>query len=111
MKEKLIHEILNITKGHQFKTSSEDLLGFWFDGLEGEALSMLLQRDGVDATTESPCLKRYSESTGLTHEQAHASVVIKWKDGFSENNIKKIVSSLKKNTRKLRKMSPTWKEG
>ena len=111
MKEKLIHEILNITKGHQFKTSSEDLLGFWFEGLEGEALSMLLQRDGVDATTESPCLKRYSESTGLTHEQAHASVIIKWKDKFSEKDIKKIVSSLKKNIQKLRKMSPTWKEG
>lgn len=103
-KEKFIAEVLKIKASHTFKTSKPELLGFWFEGVEGEALAMLLQEVGVEASTESPCLKKYSPETGLTHEQAHASLTIEWTDSMDKKSIKAILVGVKK----LRKISG-WK--
>ncbi|MCD6576206.1 MAG: hypothetical protein J7K73_03540 [Nanoarchaeota archaeon] len=42
---------------HKFETSKENLVGFWFEGVEGEALSLLLKEKEANASTESPYVK------------------------------------------------------
>ncbi len=108
-KEKLVKKILEIRASHKFKTSEENLLGFWFEGVEGEALSLILKDASIEATTESPCLKEYNENSNFTREQAHASIVIKWKNDFDEEDVKNIFKEVKKSVEKLRKISG-WKE-
>lgn len=107
-KEMFVKETLKIKGSHQFKTARSELLGFWFEGIEGEALALLLQQDGIKASTESPCLKVYTKDTGLSHEQAHASLTIAWNNKFKEKDVKSIIKALKKHLKKLRGISATW---
>lgn len=99
--------VLKIPGAHVFKTSKNELMGFWFEGIEGEALALLLQNDGIRAATESPCIKKYTKDSGLTREQAHGSITIAWSNKFSEKDIKKMASSIKKHLKKLRMISAT----
>ncbi len=108
LKEKFIKEVLKIKGSHSFETSKEDLIGFWFEGVEGEALSLILKDEGIEASTESPCIKKYKKSSGLTHEQAHGSLTIRWGDAFNEGDVNKMVNAIKKGVEKLRKISG-WK--
>jgi cysteine sulfinate desulfinase/cysteine desulfurase-like protein len=108
LKEKFAKEVLKIKGSHKFQTSRAELLGFWFEGIEGEALALLLQNDGIKASTESPCLKKYTPETGLSHEQAHSSLTIAWSNRFKEKDVKAIITSLKKHLKKLRSISATW---
>ncbi len=109
LKDELIKKILEIEASHKFKTSEDNLIGFWFEGVEGEALSLILKDVGIEATTESPCLKEYDKSSVLTREQAHASIVIMWKKSFTQEDIKIITEEIKKGVVKLRKISG-WKK-
>jgi len=110
LREKFRKIVLEIKGSHEFKTSRRELLGFWFEGVEGEALALLLQNDGIRASTESPCIKEYTNDSGLTHEQAHGSITIAWSNKFKEENAKNMIKSIKKHLKKLREISATWVE-
>jgi len=108
VRKELEEDVLKISGAHKFKTSGEGFVGFWFDGIEGEALALLLDMEGVPATTDSPCLKRHPETTGLTGEQLHGSLVIKWNDNYTEKDAKHIAKIVEKNVERLKKISPMW---
>ena len=107
LKGKFIEEVLKIKESHFFRTSEDNLVGFWFKGIEGEALHLILKDSEIESTTESPCLKEYKEGKELTHEQAHGSLVIIWK-GFDEKEVEYIVEEIKNGVKKLREISG-WK--
>lgn len=108
-KERFIKNVLKLDKSHLFKTASKDLIGFWFDGVEGEALSLILKDKNIESTTESPCIKEYEKNAELTREQAHASIIIRWKKEFDEKEAERILKVLKYGVRKLREISG-WKK-
>ncbi len=108
LKEELIKKVLEIEGSYKFKTLEKDLIGFWFGGVEGEALSLILKDSDIEATTESPCLKEYNKNDELTREQAHSSLVVKWKKDFTEKDVKNIFDSIKKGVETLRNISG-WK--
>ena len=108
LREKFKKDVLKIEGSHSFKTSRNELLGFWFDGVEGEAVALLLQNDGIKASTESPCIKEYTTDSGLTHEQAHGSITIAWSSKFTDKNANNMLKSIKKHLKKLREISATW---
>ena len=109
LKEKISKKMLEIESSHTFETKKNNLVGLWFDGVEGEALSLILKDSEIEATTESPCLKEYDKTSGLTREQAHASIAIKWNEDFSDEDIKKIFKETKRGVKRLREISG-WKK-
>ncbi len=105
LKKDFIKNVLKIKQSHSFKTSSEDLIGFWFKRVEGEALSLILKDKNIESSTESPCLKEYKKNKELSREQAHASIIIKWEKEFNEKKSKEILNALRYGVKKLRDIS------
>ena len=119
LREKATKEILKIEGSHLNTKAKETLPGtvnFWFEGIEGESLVLMLSEEGVAASTGSACSTgslRPSHvllAIGLKPEQAHGSLRISFGKDNTEKDLNKLLKVLPRILNKLRALSPTWKK-
>ena len=97
--------------GHPKKRLSNNA-NFWFDFIEGEALVMQLDLEGIAGSTGSACSSEKLEPShvllaiGLKPEQAHGSLRLTLGRWTTQKEIDKTLKVLSKVINKLRKISP-----
>lgn len=85
-----------------------------FEGIEGESLLLLLDLEGVCASSGSACTSGSLDpshvllSIGLPHEVAHGSLRLSFSDGNTEEDVDYILERLPRIVERLRAMSPLW---
>ena len=87
---------------------------FSFEAIEGEALLLMLDMNGICASSGSACTSGSLDpshvllSIGLPHEIAHGSLRISISDETTKEDIDYILEKLPSIVERLRKMSPVW---
>ncbi len=87
-----------------------------FEGVEGEAMLLCLDLQGVAASSGSACTSGSLDPShvllaiGLPHEIAHGSVRLTFSTETTEEDIDHIISVLPPIIKKLRDMSPLWEK-
>lgn len=87
---------------------------FSFDFIEGESLMLLLNEEGIFASTGSACSSKSLEPShvllaiGLPHEKAHGSLRISISHETTDEDIDYILEVLPKVVERLRMMSPLY---
>ncbi len=85
-----------------------------FEGIEGESLLLLLDFNGISASSGSACTSGSLDpshvllSLGLPHEIAHGSLRLSFGEGNTLEDAQYIMSVLPEIVEKLRAMSPLW---
>ncbi len=86
-----------------------------FEGVEGESILLLLQHNGICASTGSACTSGSLDpshvllSIGLKHEVAHGSLRLSISEMNTQEEIDKVKEVLPKIIKRLRDMSPIWR--
>ncbi|GAA0722070.1 cysteine desulfurase NifS [Clostridium malenominatum] len=89
---------------------------FSFIGLEGEALLLSLDFEGIYASTGSACASGSLDPShvllalGLPHELAHGSLRLSMGSGSTEEEVDYVLEVLPKIVERLRNMSPLWED-
>ncbi|MEF3692221.1 MAG: cysteine desulfurase family protein [Candidatus Moraniibacteriota bacterium] len=115
LRDYLIQEVLtkvpnSYLNGHPQKRSPNNT-NFRFDNVEGESLLMLLDMDGICASTGSACSSGSLEPShvllalGLKHEQAHGSLRLTIGKHTTREEIDFTVKKIKEALEKLRNIS------
>ena len=87
-----------------------------FEGIEGESLLLLLDRDGICASSGSACTSGSLDPShvllaiGLPHEVAHGSLRLSISEYNTMEEIDHIIETVPKVVEYLRNMSPVWDE-
>ena len=87
-----------------------------FEGIEGESLILLLNEEGICASSGSACTSGSLDPShvllaiGLSHEVAHGSLRLTLSKYTTEEEIDKTIQVVPKIVEYLRKMSPVWDE-
>ena len=87
-----------------------------FEGIEGESLLLLLDANGICASSGSACTSGSLDpshvllSIGLPHEVAHGSLRLSLCETNTEEEVDKIIEVVPKVVEYLRNMSPVWEE-
>ena len=87
-----------------------------FEGIEGESLLLLLDREGICASSGSACTSGSLDpshvllSIGLPHEVAHGSLRLSIGEYNSMDQIDHIIEVVPKIVSYLREISPVWDE-
>ena len=87
-----------------------------FEGIEGEALLLLLDRKGVCASSGSACTSGSLDpshvllSLGIPHEVAHGSLRLSLSEYTTEEEVEHIIKVVPQVVEYLRNMSPVWDE-
>ena len=87
-----------------------------FEGIEGESLLLLLDREGICASSGSACTSGSLDpshvllSIGLPHEVAHGSLRLSIGEYNSMDEIDHIIEAVPKVVAYLRSISPVWDE-
>lgn len=87
-----------------------------FEGIEGESLLLLVNDEGICASSGSACTSGSLDPShvllaiGLPHEVAHGSLRLTLSKYTTEEEIDKVVEAVPKVVEYLRKMSPVWDE-
>lgn len=87
---------------------------FSFEAIEGEALLLMLDMNGICASSGSACTSGSLDpshvllSIGLPHEIAHGSLRISLSDETTKEDIDYILEKLPNIVERLRAMSPVW---
>ena len=87
-----------------------------FEGIEGESLLLLLDREGICASSGSACTSGSLDpshvllSIGLPHEVAHGSLRLSIGEYNSMDEIDHIIEVVPKVVEYLRSISPVWDE-
>jgi cysteine desulfurase len=90
-------------------------VNFSFAFIEGESLLLLLDMQGVSASSGSACSSASLEpshvllATGVKHEEAHGSIRFSMGRGTTEGDIDALMEILPKHVARLREMSPLVK--
>jgi len=85
-----------------------------FEGIEGESLLLMLDADGICASSGSACTSGSLDPShvllalGIPHEVAHGSLRLSISDENTEEEMKHIIESVPKVVDYLRNMSPVW---
>ncbi len=85
-----------------------------FEGIEGESLLLMLDYNGISASSGSACTSGSLDpshvllSIGLPHEIAHGSLRLSFGDGNTFEDAEYIMSVLPDIISRLRAMSPLW---
>ena len=85
-----------------------------FEGIEGESLLLMLDYNGIQASSGSACTSGSLDpshvllSIGLPHEIAHGSLRLSFGDGNTMEDAEYIMSVLPDIIARLRAMSPLW---
>ncbi|MBC2396441.1 cysteine desulfurase NifS [Clostridium tetanomorphum] len=89
---------------------------FSFIGIEGEALLLSLDFEGVCASTGSACASGSLDPShvllamGLSHELAHGSLRLSLGAGSTEEDVDYVLNVLPEIVQRLRNMSPLWED-
>lgn len=89
-------------------------VSFCFEGIEGEALLLLLDAKGVAASSGSACTSGSLEPShvllaiGRPHEIAHGSLRLSLSAENTEREVDEIIAVVKETVEYLRNMSPVW---
>ena len=89
---------------------------FSFEAIEGEALLLMLDMNGICASSGSACTSGSLDpshvllSIGLPHEIAHGSLRISLSDETTKEDIDYILEKLPNIVERLRAMSPVWND-
>ena len=114
LRDKLIKEILKI-KGTKLNGSEKERIfnnvNVSFDGVEGESLVLLLDKNGIAASTGSACSSNslkpshVLKAIGLSDMQAHGSlrITLGWQN--NEKEINYTIKKINENVKKLRELS------
>ncbi len=119
MRDRFIDEMLktdrSIINGDRFKRLPGNV-NMCFQGIEGESLLLMLDLNGVSASSGSACTSGSLDPShvllaiGLPHEIAHGSLRLTFSEENTEEDIDYIISVLKPIIKRLRDMSPLWEK-
>jgi cysteine desulfurase len=90
---------------------------FRFEAIEGESILLSLKDKGIAIATGSACSSKTLQAshtliaTGLLHEEAHGSLQITPGRFTKPEDIDNLIEVLPGVIKRLRKLSPLWKEG
>jgi len=119
MRDRIIQEILNIEGSHLTGHPTQRLpyhASFRFDHIEGESILLNMDMYNIQVSTGSACSSKTLEPShvllaiGLTHEQAHGSMVLSLGKSNKMEDIPVIVKVVKETVERLRKLSPLSKK-
>ena len=91
-------------------------VNFCFEGIEGESMLLLLDANGIAASSGSACTSGSLDPShvllalGLPHEVAHGSLRLSIGEYDNEAEIDHILETVPKVVERLRDMSPVWDE-
>jgi len=108
--EKIPESILN---GHRTKRLPGNI-NFCFRGIEGEALLLMLDHEGIAASSGSACTSGSLDpshvllSIGLPHEVAHGSLRLSLCEYNTDEEVDHILKVVPAVVERLRSMSPVW---
>ena len=106
------HSILNGERRRRLPSN----VNLCFEGIEGESLLLLLDAQGVAASSGSACTSGSLDPShvllalGLPHEVAHGSLRLSLSEYNTPEEIKHIIAVLPGIVNDLRNMSPVWDE-
>ena len=87
-----------------------------FEGIEGESLLLMLDDEGICASSGSACTSGSLDPShvllaiGRPHEVAHGSLRLTMSKYTTEEDVNKVIKVVPKIVEYLRKMSPVWDE-
>lgn len=119
IRDKLIQEILTIEGSYLTGHPTQRLphhASFRFDHIEGESILLNMDMHNMQVSTGSACSSRTLEpshvllAVGLTHEQAHGSMVVTLGRSNRVEEIPIIVKAVQETVERLRKLSPLSKK-
>jgi len=115
LRNELIKNILKIKgahlNGHPTKRLPNNA-NFWFEGVEGESIVLMLDQEGIAASTGSACAAKKLQPSrillalGLTPTQAHGSLRLTIGRFTTQKDIDYVCEKLPPIIEKLRKISP-----
>jgi len=118
LRDMLIEGVLEIEEsylnGHPEKRLPNNA-HFYFRGIEGESLVLMLDDAGIAASTGSACSSKKLTAShvllaiGLKPEDAHGSLRLTLGRENTEEEITYVLETLPKIVKKLREISPMWK--
>ncbi len=117
LRDKLIDGILQIPQTKLNGSRKHRLCGnvnISVVGIEGESLLLLLDHNGICASSGSACTSGALDPShvllalGLTHEVAHGSLRLSFDRDFTEEDVDYILEIIPKVVDRLRTMSPMW---
>jgi cysteine desulfurase len=117
LKEKLTKGILDIEKVYlngDIKRMIPGTANFHFIGIEGESLVLLLDGDGIAAATGSACSSKKLKASpvlkaiGLDAINSNGSLRFTLGPENTEEEVKKVIDTIKISVERLRAMSPIW---
>ncbi|WP_019680191.1 cysteine desulfurase NifS [Ruminococcus flavefaciens] len=85
-----------------------------FEGIEGESLLLMLDLNGICASSGSACTSGSLDpshvllSIGLKHAVAHGSLRLSIEEDVSDEDVEYIIETIPKVVQRLRSMSPVW---
>ena len=117
MRDRLIDGLLKIERSRINGDRVNRLPGnvnMCFEGIEGESLLLMLDLNGISASSGSACTSGSLDpshvllSIGLPHEIAHGSMRLSFSDENTEEDIDYILEKVPEIVSYLRAMSPLW---
>ena len=91
-------------------------VNFCFEGIEGEALLLLLDDKGIQASSGSACTSGSLDPShvllaiGRVHDVAHGSLRLSLGDDITEEEVDEIIRSVREVVEYLRGFSPVWRD-
>jgi len=119
MRDRIIQEIVKIEGSHLTGHPTKRLsyhASFRFDHIEGESILLNMDMYNIQISTGSACSSKTLEPShvllaiGLTHEQAHGSMVLTIGKSNKMKEIPAIVKAVKETVERLRNLSPLSKK-
>jgi cysteine desulfurase len=119
MRDKLIQDISTIEESYLTGHPTQRLpnhVSFRFNHIEGESILLNMDMYNIQVSTGSACSSKTLEPShvllaiGLTHEQAHGSMVLSLGKSNKMEDIPVIVKVVKETVERLRKLSPLSKK-
>ena len=119
LRDKLIDGLLEIPKSRLNGSREKRLpnnVNMCFEGIEGEALLLRLEMNGISASSGSACTSGSLDPShvllaiGLPHEIAHGSTRMTFDESTTEEDIDYILEVVPKIVKLLRDMSPLWEK-
>ena len=118
LRDKIIREVLNIEESYLTGHPSNRLphhASFYFRGIEGESLILLLNQKGIAASTGSACSSKKLQAshvllaTGIKPEDAHGSLRVTLGRENTEEEVDYFIEVLPRIVERLREISPLWR--
>ena len=91
-------------------------LNISFEGIEGESLLLMLDMNGICASSGSACTSGSLDpshvllSIGLKHEVSHGSLRLSIEEDVTDEDVDYILETVPKVVERLREMSPVWEK-